>query len=251
MDEYEGLTPSKDDAKLLQKTCQKNVHVIVSTSLSPVRCSVLNSILDKGRKKENNNDVGGEFRFDESNCVTLRKNMRSPMEVAQFCHKLHSQIHNKAQEIGGNRGVVDGEILSCDAPTATGDGRGLKLKHWADDGRDQFIVGAAKCIADEMKKTNAFGMICHLSHLSIIERIEDEVSKQLATETDTIDTKDWRFLDVREALGCQYPIVILVIDFGSAAVNLARVTEAATRATMKLVILWNNTEAPYEGTMVT
>ena len=90
-----------------------------------------------------------------------------------------------------------------------------------------------------MEDGNAFGMICHLSHLSIRRRIENEVYHE--------NQSNWKFLDVREALGCQYPVVIVIIDAASASLNLCRLVEAMTRATMRLVLLWNNTMHPYAG----
>jgi hypothetical protein len=79
-------------------------------------------------------------------------------------------------------------------------------------------------------------LVCHLCHLSIINRITNCIKEINSNLVDRLV-----FVDPKDALGAQYPIVFVVIDLESAACNLTRLVDAATRATTSLVLLWNKT----------
>ena len=156
---------------------------------------------------------------------------------------VHAATNTKGKKNPYQKNVyLDGDIIPCRKPKSElPENNSLYLEKWEDSSRQEFIAGASEAIILEIQRKNASGMICNLSHLSIRREIKERVKKRVSFED------HWEFIDVRQSLGSQYPVVVIILDYASAAFNLARLTEAATRATVRLVVLWNMTNEPYFG----
>ena len=254
IDEFEGRHSSKEDVQFLKKACigvDHDIHVVISTSMNSIDCNLVNKLAFEPFKnkqssffeKHNPSRFIDGFERTKSSLV-LSTNLRSPSAVVKFVHDFHRHImQSKGMKTAESPGDFDGDIVTCTEDSHSPlSARGLEIEEWNDRGRNEFIDQAADRILQEMNDKNAFGMICHLSHLTICRKIENKVNV-----SNHDNREKWKFVDVRESLGCQYPIVIVVIDFASAAINLSCLVEAATRATMKLVLLSNNTKLPCVG----
>ena len=113
----------------------------------------------------------------------------------------------------------------------------------SDVSRTRFVSYAAKEILRVVQDQKAPALVSHLCHKSIVMEIESEM-KSLVKGVMTYSIK---FLESHEALGAQFPIVFVIVDLESTSVNVSKLVEIATRATVKLVILWNDVQDPYRG----
>jgi hypothetical protein len=89
-------------------------------------------------------------------------------------------------------------------------------------------------------------LITHLCHQKIVEDIKVNLVKNFPELKHR-----FAFIDPKHALGAQFPMVVVIVDLISAASNMTRLVDAATRATTKLMILWNLSSIVPTGKMNT
>ena len=235
IDEYEATNKRMADGKFLIDVCGKDVHVVVCSCKTQINSNILNGILPSEVKEKSSFNEEDHPLFSDDRCYDLNSNLRSPPEVVKFCNGLQKIIQDEAPEIDGD--LIQGE--ESDTSQTGLNENSVVLKKWSDHSRNTFIAEAAKQIDLEMEDEKNFGMVCRLSHALVGGRIKDQITSP--------NKSRWKFLGVRQALGCQYPVVVVVLDLACASINLVRLIESATRATVRLVILWNDSTMPYIG----